>query len=1176
MGKKREWTKHQQYGFSVHGGSLLLSAAAGSGKTAVLVERVIRMITDPENPVDVDRLLIVTFTRAAAAEMRQRLSDALAKKMAEQPDNMQYARQQMLLAQANISTIDSFCVRLLQEFAAQTDLPVGFRVDEGNRTTLLRSRALDTVLEESYRGQDPAFMQLARQLCDSRGDGELRKAVNTAYEFMQAQPFPGRWLQQQMDRFTAVTPLKEAPWMKPILTRVEHLLEGIKQLADSAYAVALKGDLEYYIQSLQTDVENIHRLYDGYPHMTYDELYHALDALEVTKVKGKPYKDPFQRECLEQAKALREIMIKRVKAIKKLIPFTEQQCRDDLQQSAPLIEALCGLVARFAACYTDLKRQQKLVDFSDLIHEALTLLCDPDTDAPTPLARQLSQRFEEIMVDEYQDCNAAQNALFRALSKDESNLFMVGDVKQSIYVFRQAMPEIFARRLSDYPPYTEGGDLPAVITLGNNFRSREDVTESVNFLFSQLMNEQLGGVAYGDEEKLIFSATDYPPSEQYRTEWMLLDKRDAVDVTEAEMEARQIAARIHRLMKEMTVKDTDQAGEPIQRPLTYGDICILAQKRTNYPAFVKEFERAGIPLSTDKGDDFLSTPEVSAAVSLLRVIDNPLLDVALTTVMMSPLYGFSPDDMAQVRLIGGKYAPLYVAVEQAAADAEAPLAGRLTAFLKEIRRFRTLAATLPAAALLETVYRDTAIEAVYSARVGGQQRVANLRQLDRMARGYVQGEFRGLSAFVRHLDYLEESGSKVEGGAVTGDDSVRIMTIHGSKGLEFPVVFVARLCNQKSNDSDKLAFHNTAGIGIRLVDEERHIAHTPMTYIGVAAACSTDHAAEELRLMYVAMTRAREKLILVYSIPNPDKELMAAAGEATGGEPIRPDTVLSAQRPGQYLLAAAIRHPDFISVRPYGYRDTLPCDVSWAVSRPAPIKEVEAATQEPTAAQADPALVDTLRERIDYRYPHGALFGVPAKLTASQLSHHQMQKKNITAARPAFLQEEGMTAAQKGTVTHTFMQYADYAAAHRDLTGEIARLTDAGFLTHRQAAALNEGRLTAFFEGDLYRRMAAAKQVWREYSFAVSVDADTVADLPAELSEEQVLVQGIADCVFLEEDGLVLVDYKTDKVKDAAELADRYRSQLLFYKQALEQLLEQPVKDMLLYSFHLGHVVEVK
>ena len=1176
MGKKREWTKQQKYGISVHGGSLLVSAAAGSGKTAVLVERVIRMITDPDNPIDVDRLLIVTFTRAAAAEMRQRLSDALSKKMAEQPDNLLYIRQQMLLSQANISTIDAFCVRLLQEFAAQTDLPVGFRVDEGTQTTLLTSRALDTVLEESYRGQDPAFMQLARQLCSDKGDYALRQAVLTAHDFMQAQPFPERWLSQQMDNYTAVKPLEETPWMQPILRQLRHLLEGIAQLAQASLDIALQCNLPNYVTPLQEDVNYINNLNAEWQTLSYDQLYRALDNLKVTGVKGARYKEAVQLDGLERIKALRDIHTKRVKAAKKLLPFTEQQCRDDLAKTAPLIEALCTLVNRFTQCYTDLKRQQKLVDFSDLTHQALKLLMDPDTDTPTPLARQLSLRFDEIMVDEYQDCNAAQNALFRALSQNESNLFMVGDIKQSIYVFRQAMPEIFAQRLATYPPYTEGGDLPAVITLGNNFRSREEVTESVNFLFRQLMSRQLGGVEYGDDERLIFSAPDYAPSEQYKTEWMLLDKRDAVDVTEAEMEARQIAARIRRMMKEMTVQGRDADGEPIQRPLEYGDICILLKKRTNYPAFIKEFERAGIPLSTDKGENFLSTPEVSAVVSLLRIIDNPLQDVALSAVMLSPLYGFSPDDMAQVRLIGGKYTPLYVAAEKAADQAEPALAGRLRGFLKQIRRWRTLASTLPAADLLETVYRDTAAQAVFAARTGGEQRVANLNQLDRMARSYEQGEFRGLSAFVRHIDYLEENGSKVEGGAVLCQDSVRMMTIHGSKGLEFPVVFVARLCNQKNNKTDKLLFHNHAGIGIKLLDEEQHVSHTPLTYTGVATARQADEASEDLRVMYVAMTRAREKLVLVHSMSNPEKELLTAASEAAGNEPIRPDTILSAISSGQYLLAAAIRHQDFIAVRPYGHHDTLSCDVDWIVSRPDPQEELTAEVEEQDKEQANPELVNTLRERMNYRYPHQALFGVPAKLTASQLSHHRMQKKNITAARPAFLQEEGMTAAQKGTATHTFMQFADYAAAHRHLEDEIARLTAAGFLTDRQAAALNTQRLSAFFDGDLYRRMADARQVWREYSFAVNVDAATIADLPAAVATEQVLVQGIADCVFAEEDGLVLVDYKTDKVKSAAELADRYRSQLLFYKQALEQLLEQPVKEMILYSFALGEVVEVK
>jgi len=1173
VGKTREWTPQQEYGFSVHGGSLLVSAAAGSGKTAVLVERIIRRITDPENHVDVDRLLIVTFTRAAAAEMRQRLSDALSDKMAAEPNNMLYARQQMLLPQANISTIDGFCVRLLQEFAGRTGLPVGFRVAEEGQTKLLISQALDTVLEQNYRRQDPAFMQLASQLSDGKDDFILRRAVLTANEFMQAQPFPQRWLQQQMDAYTAVMPLEKTDWMKPIIKQLDFMLERIGHYTQQAIQVATRTNLDSYMQTLPLDADNIRQLRQRLPEMTYDEIRQQVVGYKPLKLISQKKPDAVQAEGKEAVASLRKRITDRLKQAAGLLPDTEQQCREDMAKMAPMVEALCRLVQEFTACYTDLKRQQKTLDFSDLTHEALKLLVDPDTDKPTLLARQLSSRFEEIMVDEYQDCNAAQNTLFRALSREESNLFMVGDIKQSIYGFRQAMPEIFSNRLKDYPPYVAGGTLPATITLGNNFRSRRDVTDSVNFLFGQLMRPSLGDVAYGEQERLEFSATYYPPSDRCHTEWMLLNKEDAEDITEVEMEARHIAVRIHQLMQEMTVTDGD-----VQRPLQYSDVCILMQKRRDMPTFVKEFARLGIPLSADKSENFLTTPEVSTAIALLRVVDNPLREVALSAVLLSPLYGFTPDDLARIRLAGGKYAPLYTAVEAVvASDSHPELARRLSAFLGQIRRFRTLAATLPAADLLETIYRETAIEAVYAARLGGRQRVANLHQLDKVARGYEQGEYRGLSAFVRHLDHIEESGGDIAGGTTLQQDGVRMMTIHGSKGLEFPVVFVARLCNQYGNNDSKakLLFHADAGIGMKLVDRELNESHTPLPFKGVLAARQLDEMAEDLRVMYVALTRAREKLILVYSMRKPHNLLSRAEEDLPDGIGLLTDSIVTAVCPGQYLLTAALRHEDFTPLRPPIHGDSLPCKVAWTVSYPTPPDVSGMAVAQRTHQPADDALVDTLTQRLRYHYPHAALFGIPAKLTASQLSHQQMQRANVTAARPAFLQEEGMTAAQKGTATHTFMQYADYAAAHADLEGEIARLVAAGFLTEQQADALNVERLTAFFAGDLYRRMAGARQVWREYSFAVNVDAGSIADLPEAVAGEPVLIQGIADCVFAEEDGLVLVDYKTDRVKTPEQLADRYRSQLVFYKQALEQLLELPVKEMLLYSFALGEVVEV-
>ncbi len=1167
---KRKWTDPQRHSFTARGGSVLVSAAAGSGKTAVLVERIIRRVTDPVNPVDVDRLLVVTFTRAAAAEMRQRLSAALAEKMAAEPDNLHYQKQQMLLPRAYISTIHGYCTRLLQEQAGRAGLPVGFRVAEEGQAALLAAEALDTVLENSYQQRDPGFLSLAAQLCTGRDDNALREAVVSAYTFMQAQPFPDRWLQQQMDAYTAVTPLEKTPWMSFILRELDYIFEAAAHYAALACEAGQTDGLEPYWDTLAADRLAIQRVRDTLAGMPYDGMQQAVTTLVLGKLPAVRNKDAVVQDQKQQVQAYRKKIKSCLNEAAALFGGTEQQCRDELVRMAPMVEALGRLVREYDRTFIALKREQKLLDYNDLEHESLRLLLDPDTGAPTPLAVEQSRRFAEIMVDEYQDTNAAQDALFFALSRQGQNLFMVGDVKQSIYGFRQAMPAIFTDRRDTYARYQpEDTTYPATITLENNFRSRQTITETVNFLFDQLMRRRLGGVEYGQGEALVYSApyTTADPT----VDWLLVDKDAAADaeLTDIQAEARCIGRKIHELLHTMTLTEN---GE--ERPLTHRDICILLRGRTHLATYVKELTAMGIPTAADKGGSFLSTPEIQLAVSLLRVVDNPLREVELAAVMLSPLFGFTPDDLAALRVTHGRHTPLYAAAGHGAKEQD-DLADRCRYLLAELERYRLLAVSLPADRFLETLYRDSGIEAVFAARSGGHQRVANLRQLCRFARGFEQGGFRGLSAFVRHIDRVEEQGKDLFSGDTLAQDGVRVMTVHGSKGLEFPVVFLARLGGQGSNEDSrkKLLFHATAGIGMKLVDEETSEKFSPLPHTAVKSARRMDDCAEELRVWYVALTRAREKLVMVQSVRDVGKMLEKLEMSVTE------DGVLSyglihANSPGETLLMAALRHPAFGPLRQSPRVDMRMSGAVWQVEMCDDFSLPEV-TATATNVTADPRLASQLIQRVNYMYPYRPLLEVPAMLAASQLSHEAMHRDHIAVSRPAFLQAEGLTPAQKGTAMHTFMQFADYTRAATDLEGEITRLTDAGFLTRRQADALYRDKLTGFFTGDLYARMVAAEEEWREYHFILSVPAGSLADLPDTMAGEPVVVQGIADYVFREGDGLVLVDYKTDRVKTGDELCDRYRQQMDFYQQALETILGLPVKERLLYSFHLNETVTV-
>ncbi|MBQ5840957.1 MAG: helicase-exonuclease AddAB subunit AddA, partial [Clostridia bacterium] len=1087
--------------------------------------------------------------------------------------NPHYQRQQMLLPQANISTIHGFCARLLREQAGRVDLPVGFRVAEEGETRLLAAQAMDEVLEEHYRRRDPAFLTLAFQLNSQRDDKGLREAVEKVCEFMQAQPFPAKWLQEQLDAYTEVCPLERTRWMRPILEETRLALESTVMLSRRAAAVAV-GCVEPYATPLQQDLQSFERLLESLFTLPYDQLAARVQGLSLNRLPPVRAKDAAVEEAKEEIKTLRDKVKKRLERVKKLFAFDEDTCRADLAAMAPMAEAMGQLVTAYEARFTQLKREKKWLDYGDLEHQSLRLLLDEESGEPTPLAVGLSARFTEIMVDEYQDTNAAQDALFRALSRGGENLFMVGDVKQSIYGFRQAMPALFTRMREGCTPYDPAApSYPAVVTLENNFRSRREVTDTVNFLFRQLMQQRLGGVAYDEREELVCTAA-YDPAEGCETEWLLLDgARGDEDAPETAIaEAGAIARRIRRLMETMTVKEGDSC-----RPLAYGDICILLRNRKGMAAYAKELNRLGIPTGVGEGEGLLATPEVQTVLALLRVVDNPLREVELAAVMLSPLYGFTADECARVRLTG-KGVPLYTALGQAASVAD-ELGARCARLLADLARLRTLSVSLPADRLLERIYRDTAVGAVFAARTGGRQRVANLHQLDRVARQFEQGGFRGLSAFIRYIDRLEEQGKELPLGSTAHREGVQLMTVHGSKGLEFPVVFLARLSGPFSTEDSRqrLLLHDTAGIGLRLRDEESRVKHTTLPFMGVQSARLQESRAEELRVWYVALTRAREKLILLYSAKDLRKTLGRLEADLPEGQALSPASLLYAASPGEWMLAAALRHPDFGGLRQTPDRTiSLPSEKSWRVEISTPTTAEEQMEEKRLAVvPADEALVARLQERLRYRYPYEALGGVPAKLAASQLSHEQMSREYIARSRPTFLEKEGMTAAQRGTALHTFMQFADYGKAAADTGAEAQRLVEAGFLTPRQGEVLPLGKLNGFFASDLYRRMAASADCRREYHFAVTVGAGSLTDLPADMAAEPIVVQGIADCVFLEEGRLILVDYKTDRVKTPEELAERYRSQMWFYRQALEPLLGYPVGQILLYSFHLEQTVEI-
>lgn len=1179
------WTKEQQQGITAQDGTLLVSAAAGSGKTSVLVERILHRITKENDPCDVDRLLVVTFTKAAAAEMKQRLAKKLSERMAQNPRDRRLLRQQMLLPQASISTIHSFCSALLREHFHRLDLSPQFTVAEESQTAALEEEAMNTALEEAYATNDPAFLRLSELLGSGRDDKKLAEEVLRLHRFVCSHPFPDRWLDEVQAVYRDGSDADESPVVR---TMKAHILEDIHTAhACLTEAVALCQHEEAlctaYAPALSEMAAQFAALADTLPALPWDEWRALLAGMTFPRfaaAKGA------NERTKQQVTALRDRAKKDIFGTR-ILPLLTDSAADfieDRQALAPVVRQLCEVTRRFSALYQEKKRQRRLLDFSDLEHLTLKLLIEPLPDGGwkrTPLAEEMSERFVEIMVDEYQDTNAVQDTLFAALSRDGNNLFMVGDVKQSIYGFRLAMPELFVEKRDRFAPFT-GHNYPATITLGCNFRSRETVTESVNVLFRGLMQQSLGGIDYDDREALVPAAT-YPEAAGCETELLVLDQgeRDAEDSRDR-AEARAIAQRILEMTRTLNITENG-----VLRPVRLGDICLLLRSKSQHAgAYVEELNAAGVSAWTSAAGGFFTSYEVALALSLLRVIDNPLSEVPLLSVLCSPLGGFSPDDLAEIRLAARKEEGLYLALRRCARERQDATGNRAAAFLAQMDHYRTLASTLSADRLLTRLFQDTGLPTLMSARQGGAGRVANLRLLQSMLRRFEADNGGGLSAFLRQIDRMIRQQKDVAPAAVVAEqtDAVRIMSIHHSKGLEFPVVFVAGLGTAFNREELKkpLLLHPHAGIGLMRLDDSRKQYNTLFRQ-AVARAMRDSAVAEELRVLYVATTRAREKLCLVVSTDHLNARLTKLTAGLGQNRALPPFSVANATCMGDWVLSVALRHPSGEVLREQVGADNVALwdtKDTWSVVMDTPPSPSEK-TDDVTAIEApaiDQELVDQLREKLAFRYPYAPLQGIPAKLSASALAHPQSEHTFVARSRPAFISQTGLSPAERGTALHRFMQLCDYAAAASDLPREIARLTTHGFLTEQQAACLPLPKLQAFFQSELYARLCRSPRIRREWPFTVSLplaalSPEEAALLPPDAGNEEIVIQGIVDGVFEEDGGLVLLDYKTDHVASAAELCERYAPQLRIYRRALEQTLGLPVTVSYLYSFALDRAI---
>lgn len=1260
------WTTEQQQVIDLRNRNILVSAAAGSGKTAVLVERIVKIITDKNHPVDIDHLLIVTFTNAAAAEMRERIGNAIEKALDEQPGNEHLLRQLTLIHNAQITTIDSFCLYVVRNHFHEINLEPNFRIGDEGELKLLREDVLGRVLEQNYEEPSEAFSDFVEGYASGRTDAALNEMILQLYEFSRSYPWPEKWL----DSFVGIyrienrEELDRAEWLAPLTENICFVLKDCEQLLRQALAVTQQDDgPDMYEKAVRSDLEK----YESLSKLTsFCELSGALSDIKYDRLassrgfEGDPDK-------LELVKSLREQAKDVVKKLCRQYFFCSPEMMiGQLERTEPMLEEVVRLTKQFADEFAAAKRRKNLVDFHDVEHFALQILVDEETEKAKKTAEEFRDTFEEIMIDEYQDSNEVQETLLRSISREErgeNNIFMVGDVKQSIYRFRLARPELFMKK---YDSYSLEESTTQRIDLHKNFRSREEVLTCTNDIFYKIMARSLGNVEY-DAEAALYPGASYPVSADFTPEILLADSNDELledtELTDKKtLEAKIVAEEIKHLMKTQQV--TDKAAGTL-RAARYSDIVILLRSLSGWAdSLVEVLNGNGIPAHTVSSTGYFSTVEVQTVLSMLRLLDNPRQDIPMAAVLRSPMAGLTDEELAVLRLEDGSV-PFHEAVLELAeglyeedgqkeisdseADSEADQKqGRnadgkkeddiettahrkLLKFYKKYRQLRQLVPDTPIHELIEIILRETGYGHYVAAMPAGSRRTANLNMLLEKAAAYEKTSYKGLFHFVRYIDELQKYDVDFGEADMVGEneDVVRIMSIHKSKGLEFPIVIVSGMGKNfnKQDTRSKMVLHPELGIGLDYMDGKKRIKSPTIAKKAIAKQIELENLGEELRVLYVALTRAKEKLILTGTLKDAPEKLEFFRQQANLSKAAdRPLSYLTREGASGYLdwiLPAVLSYGDKYPVRIVEAAELVLDEVENQLEQNEDlterIEEIEA---------ADTQLVGQLKQRFSQRYPYQVDVLRKNKYSVSELKHRAMRERfeaeqeetvpafleePVTPTIPLFIQREESVeqetanrGALRGTAVHRVMECYDFAS-EKSVQEQMEAMEKEEKITADMRALVKEQIVADFVSSETGRRMALAQcggALYREkpfvmgfteeelenYGFGVGSNTDSCENIYEKTDSDQekeeqkkvrheedlTLIQGIIDVFWIEKDGIVLLDYKTDRVQQAKELIDRYATQLKLYADALERVFaarKLKVKEILIYSFFLEQLI---
>ncbi|MCK8061427.1 MULTISPECIES: helicase-exonuclease AddAB subunit AddA [unclassified Fusibacter] len=1146
-----KWTNEQAQAIDTRNLNILVSASAGSGKTAVLVERILNLVIENKRPLT--SFLIVTFTNAAAAEMRERIAKRLMSLLSERSEDAKFISEQIQsIQQANISTLHSFCKEVIRQNFFHLDIDPNFIIGNQQVLELKQKDAMDLVFDNAYEVMDEAFESVLGIYSSHRSDDLLKEFVKRIYDFSRAHPYPEEWLDACVGTLkVSGESAEEIPYVKAIKENVLETLTLFRKQLESAHGICLEpGGPEDYSETLSSDLDSIDSCLDGLSHKSYDQVSDAINQIAFVRLKTikKANKELVDIKLVAKVKNCRDGVKKAIKKMQEnYFAKSLDAYMEDLNQMAPHLETLVDLVSSFAREYEIAKREDNLLDFNDLEQYAIKVLNSKE------VADMYRNKFDYIFIDEYQDSNRVQEEI-ASLIKRDNNLFLVGDVKQSIYRFRMAEPGLFLEKFDEYPSHPLGHR----VDLNMNFRSHKDVLIGINTLFDTLLTKGFGGIAYKEDGRLIPGRTDFMEAAKPRLNLAHYDeKSDSIAVDAIQMEAHLIKERVKALQGEM-IYDTELKSK---RSIRLSDIVILMRSIKGKAQQLRdELSKYGIPVIVDEEDSYFDIIEVATVINLLRIIDNAHQDIPLLSVMRSSIGGFSDEELARIRTINNKsyYDTLF---EYGQAGEEELLRGKVVSFLRLIENLRAESRTTISEflwyALTETGYYH-----FVNGLEDGEKRKQHLDVLIEKAEQFETERQSGIHHFVDYLDQMKEAKVSYGGKANNTDvvQAIRVMSIHKSKGLEFPVVILAGM-SKNFNMMDirsKLVFHQETGLTTKWIDPVRHIQRDTLPFVHLKNVLRRETILEEVRILYVAMTRAVYRLEVCAVINKFEK-----AVEKWQDTP--DDYVLSNQTRFIDWFMSILMHTgevpeDLVTDRRMSFEGN-----TWSTSI-VPMAELltkQFNTRKEVLGNASLALeqVDAV-EMVPF---DGHSYGLPAKLSVTELKNKSSENvftPRITALTHYFeTQEEAL---ERGNVYHLIMEHMPLD--RQPVKSVLELLLKRNVLTEEMVELIEEKHVEEFRNSSVYQRMISALKVWKEQPFVFEKEFE---------NGEKTLVQGIVDAMFLEEDGIVLIDYKSDRVQEAGVLVKRYKEQIDIYAQAIESVLGHPVKEKMIYALSLNQWIEV-